>query len=284
MHIIAYVEIGEGLRLRCYKPPDLAIHEGDECIIEVDKVLEFGRVTSFEDGAADSFAEKNLPKVIRRATLQDQAKAKESALMSKMAMETCAVKAEKHELEIRLVGVRYSFDRSVLVILFAAEERVDFREMVKEISDELRTHVEMKQIGIRDEAGIIGGLGPCGRNLCCCTWLHTFESINVKMAKIQRLSLNPGAISGMCGRLKCCLLYEYENYRELGRLLPHDGAAVKCPDGKGYVIDKDILAQRVRVRLDDERVLEYGADDVETMWSGKRVDSLRHRESAPNEE
>jgi len=182
------------------------------------------------------------------------------------------------------VRVKYSFDRSVLVILFAAEERVDFQEMVKEISDELRTRVEMKQIGIRDEAGITGGLGPCGRNLCCCTWLNNFESINVKMAKIQRLSLNPGAISGMCGRLKCCLLYEYENYRELGRLLPRDGAAVKCPDGKGYVIDKDILAQRVRVRLDDERVLEYGADDVETIWSEKRVDSRRRRESVPNEE
>lgn len=271
MHRIAYVEIDGGPRLRCYSPPDLAIHEGDQCIVEADKVLEFGRVARLEDAVSDSSGARNLPSVVRRATLQDQTKVNESALMSKMALESCSAKVEKYELKMRLIRVRYSFDRSVLMVLFSAEERVDFREMVKELIGELRTCVEMKQIGVRDEAGITGGLGPCGRRLCCCTWLHNFESINVKMAKTQRLSLNPGTIGGMCGRLKCCLRYEYETYRELNRRLPRDGATVRCPGGKGYVIDKNILAERVRIRLDDERVLEYDADNVETVWGEEEV-------------
>lgn len=269
MYHIAYVEVDDGPRLRCYSPPDLAIHEGDQCIVEADRMVEFGRVVRLEECELESSSEKKMPKVLHRATLQDKAKADENALMNKIAMETCTARAEKYELNIRLIRVRYSFDRAVLIVLFKAEERVDCREMVNELAGELRTRVEMKQIGVRDEAGFVGGVGPCGRRLCCSTWLHHFESVNVKMAKIQGLSLNPGAISGMCGRLKCCLRYEYEQYRELGRYLPREGACVQCPGGKGHVIGKNIPAQRVRVRMDDDRVLEYGADEVKNLV-GKR--------------
>jgi len=260
MDRLAYVEVEDGPRLRCCIPDGLAINEGDQCIVEADSVLEYGRLASCEPTAVS--ADVDLPKVLRRATLQDQAKAHEGHVRSRMAAETCAERAEKHGLAIRFVRVRFSFDRTVLVVLFTAEERLDFRDMVKELAEEFRARIEMRQVGVRDEAGIIGGLGPCGRGLCCCTWLHNFASINVKMAKSQRISLNPATISGMCGRLKCCLRYEYDCYREMGRYLPRDGALVECPAGRGCVIDKNVLKQCVRVRMEDQRVLEFEADDV----------------------
>lgn len=264
MSRFALVEIEDGPRLRCYCEPDLAIHVGDRCVVEADNVLEAGRVAELEESDAAPSGRKTA-KVLRCATLQDQAKAKENALRSKMALDSCMAKVEKYKLEMRLGRVRYSFDRKVLMVLFTAESRVDFREMVKELAGELHTRVEMKQIGVRDEAGHIGGMGPCGRAMCCCSWLHRFESINVKMAKAQGLSLNPATISGMCGRLKCCLRYEYDQYRELGRKIPREGAMVECPEGKGKVIGRDVLAQRVRVRIDQDRIVEFDADDVKTI-------------------
>ena len=182
--------------------------------------------------------------------------------MRKMALDACVAKAEKFKLEMRLVRVRYSFDRAVLLVLFAAEERVDFREMVKELTVELRTRIEMKQIGVRDEAAIIGGMGPCGRALCCSKWLRHFAAVNIKAVKTQNMSLNPAAITGMCSRLKCCLRYEYETYKEIGRNIPRLGSTVQCPCGNACVVSKDILKQRVRVRLDDQRVLEYDVSEI----------------------
>ncbi|GAG39857.1 unnamed protein product, partial [marine sediment metagenome] len=157
-----------------------------------------------------------------------------------------------------------SFDRKVVTISYTAEERVEFQDMVAELSGELHARIEMKQIGVRDAAGITGGLGPCGRRLCCDSWLHKFEAVSVRMAKNQRLSLNPNTISGVCGRLKCCLHFENECYSELGRRLPRDGALVKCPEGKGCVVDKNVLAQRVKVRMEDGRVREFDAEHVMT--------------------
>lgn len=262
MSRFALVEIEDGPRLRCYCEPGLAIHVGDQCIVEAERILEAGRVAELEEYDETAQPDRRAAKVLRCATLQDQAKAKENALRSKMALDSCIAKVEKHGLEMRLGRVRYSFDRKVLMVLFTAENRVDFREMVKDLSAELHTRVEMKQIGVRDEAGHIGGMGPCGRAMCCCSWLHRFESINVKMAKAQGLSLNPATISGMCGRLKCCLRYEYDQYKELGRKLPREGTTVECPDGRGKVIGRDVLTQRVRVRVDQDRVVEVAADDI----------------------
>jgi len=265
----AYVEVDDGRQLKCHVPRDLAIHQGDLCIIETDNVQNVAKVVDFQKNESGSVDGDKSPRVLRCATLQDQAKASENALMGKMAMETCQAKVEKYELDLRLIRVRYSFNRLVLTVVFHAKGRVDYREMVKELAGELVTRIEMKQIGVRDVAGIVGGLGPCGRRLCCATWLHSFESVNVKMAKMQRLSLNPGAISGMCGRLKCCLRYEYDTYEELERELPREGLRVQCPDGKGCVIGRNILAQRVKVRLNDDRVLEYNVNQVKKTWLGK---------------
>lgn len=265
MDRIVYIEIDDGPPLKCVSPEELSLHEGDQCIIEVEKLLDVGRVATVEDAATTAPREPGAYRVLRRATLQDQAKANENVLMNKMAMKTCIAKAEKFTLAMRLVKVRYCFDRSVLMVHFTADERIDFREMIKELSGEMHCRVEMKQIGVRDEAGIIGGIGPCGRGLCCCTWLHHFESINVKMAKAQRLSLNPTAMSGMCGRLKCCMRYEYDCYREMGKRLPRDGDCVKCAEGTGIVIDKNILEQTVKVRLADHRIVACAASEVQAV-------------------
>jgi cell fate regulator YaaT (PSP1 superfamily) len=237
-------------------------------VIDTGDVLEIGRIMTVvepDDGVVDS----SLPKVVRCATLQDQAKSRENDLMSKMAMDTCQGKADRLGLSMRLVRVRYSFDRNLLMVKFSAEERVDFRELIKELASELHARIEMRQIGVRDEAAMIGGLGTCGRALCCTTWLQKFESINVKMAKAQRVSLNPSAISGMCGRLKCCLRFEYDQYCESSRGIPRDGSIVETSDGCGCVIDQNIMERKVRVRLEDERILDYYVDDICILRTGR---------------
>ena len=271
MNRIIYVEIDEGHQVACSCAPELAIHVGDQCVIEVDKVLEFGKIAKIVEAAdAAAAADKRTAHVLRRATLHDHAKANEDAIMSRIAMTTLAAKVEKMALDMRVVRVRYSFDRTVLRVTFTAEDRIEYGALLQELGTELRARIEMNQIGVRNEAGMIGGMGPCGRRLCCCSWLHQFESVNVRMAKAQRVSLNPAAISGMCSRLKCCLRYEFETYRELGRNMPHEGAVVESPDGRGQVIENDILSQRVKVRLDDERVLDYGINEIRVDQHSKK--------------
>ncbi len=274
---VAYVEVDDTQHLSCCVPEELSLHEGDQCIVQVGNVSEYGRVLRLEDLIEGARRDSDAPKVVRCATLQDHAKADETALMNKMAMSTCEAKAAKYELNMRLVRVRYSFDRAVLTVQFSAEERVDFRQLVKDLSSELRTRIEMRQIGVRDEAAIIGGLGPCGRCLCCCTWLQHFESINVKMAKTQRLTLTPGAINGMCGRLKCCLRYEFEQYKEYARHLPREGSCVQCREGQGCVTGRDILGQRVTVRLEDDRIVRCGPGDIDRVWNDKGRGKRRPR-------
>ncbi|MBA4389269.1 MAG: stage 0 sporulation protein [Verrucomicrobia bacterium] len=262
MHRKVRLEIEPGLQVACVSAQELAIHVGDQCIAEVNRVLEYGRVARLEDADGPMPADHGASRVMRRATLQDQAKANENALMGRIALNTCKKKMEKFKLAMRLVRLRYSFDRSILIITFTSEDRVDFRELVQELGSELGARIEMRQIGVRDEAGMIGGLGPCGRRMCCSSWLKHFDSVNVKMAKIQGVSLNPSAITGMCGRLKCCMKYEYDMYREYSRGVPRPGAFIRCPDGKGYVIDRDVLGGKVKVKLEDERVFEYSVEDI----------------------
>ena len=263
MYRVAEVRVDHGEQIKCCSPPDLAIRVGDQCVIwSPGNVLEFGQLERLDDNVGEMPQDKTGPQVLRRATLQDQSKADENALMSRMAVEKCSAMAEKDKLEIGLVRMRYSFDRTVLSILYSAEDRVDIREMAKSLGKELRTRVDMRQIGVRDEAGIIGGVGSCGRQLCCCSWRTRFESINVRMAKAQGLSLNPSAIGGNCGRLKCCLNYEFAHYKQMSKNLPRQGGSVQTPGGMGIVIETCILTQRVKVRLQDERILSYDAAEV----------------------
>jgi len=259
----AYVSCGDTHLVKCFSPPELAIKEGDACVIEIDKISDFGHIVSISDNAdAVEDGVKDGPVVLRRATLQDQSRASENILFSKTALRLCHEKISQYKLNMRLLRVRYSFDRSRLLVIFTAEERVDFRQLVQDLASETRARVEMRQIGVRDAAAVVGGVAPCGRILCCALWIEDFENIHIRMAKTQGLSLNPTNINGMCGRLKCCLRFENNCYQDLGRNLPREGDRVECPAGQGTVLEARVLSQRVKVCLDDQRVLEFASQDV----------------------
>lgn len=261
------LEDGRVLPAGC--PCDLAIHQGDWCVIQQGRLLEYGRVQTLAD-TEDARQPEGVPVVLRRATLQDQAKAHENNLHARMALTACQHKILTYKLPLKILCVRYSFDRSVLSITFTSEERVDYREFLKDISGELKSHIEMRQIGVRDASGRVGGMATCGRRMCCASWLKKFDAVGVKMAKQQRLALNPTTISGMCSRLKCCLRYEQEVYRELSQSMPGDGDEVEIPEGRGFVVDRDIPRQRVKVRLEDNRAFDYAAADVKVLRARRR--------------
>ncbi len=241
---------------------ETAIHPGDLCIIEFNRVPECGRVVGVEEKDGEWASHPAGAVLVRRANLHDQAKAKENSVVGRMAMKAALKRIEELKLTIHVVSVRYSFDRSVLHLTYTAEERVECGELIKALAGELRTRIELRQIGVRDAARLIGGLGTCGRMLCCRGWLNDFDAVSVKMAKAQRIALNPATIGGMCGRLKCCLRYEFDQYRQCGENMPKDGARVQCAEGRGVVVDKDILARRVKVRLESGCLVDVNADDV----------------------
>lgn len=248
--------------INAVSPAELAIHQGDYCVVECLRVPEFGQVVHLSEQEGALPPRGTMPVVMRRATLQDQARARENSLNGRMASKTVHKRVEEQKLPLRVLHVRYSFDRSVLHVTFTSEDRVEYADLVKSMAGELQTRIEMKSIGVRDAAKAVGGMGVCGRSLCCKSWIKDFDVVTVKMAKTQRLALNPAAISGMCGRLKCCLRYEFDNYRQSGENLPRDGARVRCGDGCGCVWDKDVMRQRVKVRLEDGRILDYPATEV----------------------
>ena len=241
---------------------DVAIHQGDLCVIECNRVPEAGRVGKVIEHGGELPAKGTVPFVVRRATLQDHSRADENRVVGRMALKTVHKRVEEYKLPLHIVQVRYSFDRSVLHVTFTAEDRVEYTECVKSLANELRVRVEMKSIGVRDAAKLVGGMGVCGRALCCKTWMQDFNVVTVKMAKTQRLALNPGAISGTCGRLKCCLKHEYEGYKQAGDKFPKDGARVACGDSCGCVWEKDILRERVKVRMDDGRLLDCALTEL----------------------
>ncbi|NLE67276.1 MAG: stage 0 sporulation protein [Lentisphaerae bacterium] len=252
--------------LACACPAEMAIGPGDACMLEIGKVPEIGCVAAPLPGEQRA-GRDDLPLVLRRATMQDQARASENQLMARSAARKCREKIAQRNMDMRLVGVRYVFDRSKLTVFFTADGYVDFRDLVQDLASEVRTRVEMRQIGVRDAAGMIGGLAPCGRKLCCSVWMKEFDNINIRMAKAQGLSLNPAVINGMCGRIKCCIRYEYNCYLELGREMPPEGSRVECAGGCGCVMARSVLRRKVKVALDDRRVLDLDARDVRVLAS-----------------
>lgn len=268
MYRIVHASCGYTHLVKCFSPAELAIKEGDDCIVDMARIPEFAHVVTLaEVDAEPDAAVKALPTVVRRATLQDQARAGENVLFSKTALRLCQEKVQHYKLTMRLLQVRYSFDRSRLVVIFTAEDRVDFRQLVADLAAETHARVEMRQIGIRAASAIAGGVAPCGRTLCCSVWIEDFEDIHIRMAKAQGLSLNPAIVNGMCGRLKCCLRFENNCYQDLGRDLPREGDRVKCPDGQGRVLETRVLSQRVKICLDDRRVVEVCGRDVIVLGS-----------------
>lgn len=264
MYRVLSIEYEDGNAGTAFAQAEAGVRAGDCCLVEVHRVPEYARVQAVRDQEGEWTSHPAGATLVRPASVSDQARARENAVAGRHALKAVLRRVEELKLDLHLVSVRYSFDRSVLHVVYTAEERVECGELVKGLAGELRTRIELRQIGVRDAARQCGGLGPCGRTVCCRTWLRSFDAVSVKMAKAQRLALNPTTIGGMCGRLKCCLRYEFDLYRKCGEKLPKDGARVQCHEGRGVVIDKDVLAERVKVRFEDGRVLDLDADAVQS--------------------
>lgn len=232
-----------------FDPDQLNIVAGDHVIVETSRGMEYGEVTVAPKEIAEKEVVSPLKKVLRIADEKDKAQHEENTHKKARALELCQEKVDKHHLVMKLIDVEYTFDNSKVIFYFTAEGRVDFRELVKDLAGVFKMRIELRQIGVRDEAKMVGGIGTCGKSLCCHTWLPEFEPVSIKMAKIQNLSLNPTKISGICGRLMCCLKYENAIYTELRRGLPEVGERVNTKEGLAVVIETNLLESRVRVRV-----------------------------------
>lgn len=237
-----------------FDPDKKWIKKGDSVIVETIRGIEFGEVVSGPKFINDDEIVTPLRKVLRIATNEDKLKNEENRVKEKEAFETCLKKIEEHNLSMKLVDIEYTFDNNKVIFYFTSEGRVDFRELVKDLASVFRTRIELRQIGVRDEAKMLGGLGPCGRPMCCSSHLGEFYPVSIKMAKEQKLSLNPSKISGICSRLMCCLNYEHKVYEENMKELPEVGDKVgeKGTKRKGIVIDINPLFKTARVRFQKE--------------------------------
>lgn len=227
---------------------------GDLVVVEVERGIDYGEVLG-EPILPDKI-DDSVKKILRVASDMDRRQIEESRQKAQEASSICSQKIHEHKLEMKLVGAEYAFDRSKMLFYFTAEGRVDFRNLVKDLAKVFKARIELRQIGVRDEAKMCGGFGSCGRRLCCSSFLKDFEPVTIKMAKDQNLPLNPPKISGLCGRLMCCLSYEHKCYREMSRGLPRDGERVETPEGRGKVISVNILKRAAVVALEDGKTVE----------------------------
>lgn len=233
-----------------FDPHGVTVKPGDRAIVETARGMECGEVAMENREVADETIVQPLKKLVRKATREDLRRVEENEKKAKNAFAQCEKKIAERGLDMKLVEVEYTFDNSKILFYFTADGRVDFRELVKDLAGMFRTRIELRQIGVRDEAKMIGGLGICGRPFCCGAFLNGFQPVSIKMAKEQGLSLNPVKISGTCGRLMCCLKYEQEAYQDLLRTTPKVNALVMTPEGRGVVIDQNLLTGKLTVRLD----------------------------------
>ncbi len=230
---------------------NLNIEKGMHVIVDTSKGNEYGEVVFVDREVPDEEVGEELKKIISISTPKDEKIRESYKAKEKGAYETCKKKIEKHNLPMKLINVEYKYDGSKIIFYFTAEGRIDFRELVKDLAAVFKTRIELRQIGVRDEIKRMGGLGPCGRELCCCTFLDNFETVSIKMAKEQNISLNPSKISGKCGRLMCCLKYEQNVYDDISKHLPKIGAIVKTDEGKGEVVSVETLKEVLRVKYQD---------------------------------
>lgn len=257
---VVKIKMRESGKTVYYNPRGMTFVIGEGVILESDRGVDYGIVVSEVERLEDLKTKEPLKAVIRKADEKDKEKIETNKQKARDAIKTCQVKVDEHKLPMKLVDAEYSFDLSKLIFYFTAEGRVDFRELVKELASIFKVRIELRQIGVRDEAKIFGGIAHCGRELCCSTFLSDFEPVTIKMAKQQNLSLNPTKISGLCGRLMCCLGYEQKGYQFSAKGLPRPGDAVKRRDGKeGKVIDVNILKRNVTIIFDDGAVtVDFG--------------------------
>ena len=232
-----------------FDPGEYTLSQGENVVVETARGMEFGVVTTEPKEVDESEIISPLKKIVRIANEQDIRQHEVNTKKKERAISLCQEKIEKRGLEMKLIDVEYTFDNSKIIFYFTADGRVDFRELVKDLAAVFKMRIELRQIGVRDEAKMMGGIGICGKSLCCATWLADFEPVSIKMAKLQGLSLNPTKISGICGRLMCCLKYENATYVELRRGMPDVGERIKTPDGMAVVVESNILENKIKARL-----------------------------------
>jgi cell fate regulator YaaT (PSP1 superfamily) len=237
-----------------YDAGGLPLVRGDRVLVQINRGSDLGTVTGAPRARVESDLKGPLPRVIKKADQRELGREQVNLRRARESEHICVHRIRERNLQMKLVKVESAYDGSKMTFYFFAEGRVDFRDLVRDLAQTLHTRIEMKQIGNRDETKLIGGVGPCGRELCCSSWLREFSAVSVKMAKEQGLALNPSKLAGMCGRLKCCLRYEYDTYRELGRALPAVGSHVESVKGNGVVTRQNLLKQTVVVRRDDDGV------------------------------
>lgn len=255
-----------------FDPAGNILKKGDQVIVETARGVECGEIAMENRQISEEELVQPLRKLIRVATEEDLKKVEENKKKEKTAFSICLKKIAAHKLEMKLVDVEYTFDNSKILFYFTADGRVDFRELVKDLASVFRTRIELRQIGVRDEAKMLGGLGICGKPFCCSTFLSGFQPVSIKMAKEQGLSLNPVKISGICGRLMCCLKYEQETYADLLHTVPSVNAVVMTPKGRGVVMENNLLSESVSVRLDsspDSPLQTFRSKEVRILKSGK---------------
>ncbi len=265
------IQFRPGQKVYYFDPAGHRLHAGDHVIIDTARGPEFGYCTGGNHTVGKKDVVAPLRPVLRRATEQDEKTAAENQAKEKKAYEFCMKKVAEQELDMQLVSAECAFDGSRMIFFFTADERVDFRELVKSLASTFHTRIELRQIGVRDKAKMVGGLGICGLPFCCASFLDDFQPVSIKMAKTQNLSLNPTKISGTCGRLMCCLKYEQDAYEDLLRTAPKAESFVDTPDGRGTVVEVDLLRQRVKVKMEQqpEVIGTYANADIAILRNGK---------------
>lgn len=276
------VRFNQSGKVYYFSPNGEQLAKGQRVIVETARGIECGVVSIGNAPLPESHFQKDLKSIIRVANEADFAAVEENERLAKEAFAVCQEKVEAHGLAMRLIHSEYTFDKNKLVFYFTAEDRVDFRELVRDLAQTFRTRIELRQVGVRDQAKMVGGLGACGQEMCCHRYMANFDPVSIKMAKTQGLSLNPTKISGVCGRLMCCLNFEQEVYLEHNKQAPDIGCLVLTVDGQGYVVDRDVLQRRVRVRVykEDESQDEkyYSFEElqiIEKRKKGHRRPALR---------
>ena len=285
MAIVIGVRFAKNSKIYYFDPSDVWPAIGDGVICDTARGLEYGVVAASAREVDDAMLQLPLRKVLSMATEEDVERVRANEELGREAMLKCKDKIAEHKLEMKLIDVEVAFDNSKMVFYFTANGRVDFRELVKDLASVFKTRIELRQIGVRDEAKLLGGLGPCGRPICCGAFLSNFQPVSIKMAKEQNLSLNPTKISGLCGRLMCCLKYEEEYYETMTRRLPRAGRDIMTPDGLGTVVDIDVLREKVKARIQlpdntfDVRTYEYA--DCSRPEPGARAAQEAERAAEP---
>lgn len=266
---VRFKEVG---KVYYFDPDGHTLKKGDKVIVETARGVECGEIAMDNRDVNEDEIVKPLKKLLRIATEEDLKKVEENKEKEKKAFEICEKKIAKHKIDMKLVDIEYTFDNSKILFYFTADGRVDFRELVKDLASVFHTRIELRQIGVRDESKMLGGIGICGRPFCCGSFLGDFQPVTVKMAKEQGLSLNPTKISGVCGRLMCCLKYEQDAYEHLLRITPKVGAIVETPEGRGKVVDVNLLRGNLKVQLDrraDAAPASYHRKDVKIIKDKK---------------